>query len=150
VGVGEVVREATSEEIKSWSEDTSVEDGVVFEPLSLLVKDRMWKIIERVPVGKVITYRQLVDYTGAPPGFMRSIPANMKKWILIPGNPCHRIVDTKMMLPKNKEEVLYCADQVARLNAEGLEIDSKGRIVGDEADFKWAPTHKELFLKGAN
>ena len=158
VNISDVVRPASLEEMSPWSSSMAVPPvvgGRIFQAHEHKVAQRMVSLMSKVPSGKVVTYQQLVDYTGAPPGFMRAIPANMfKNYGKKDGNVCHRIVDTALMLPQNKKGEQYCLDQEARLEAEGVTVSTtekkkKDNVITQKSIQKevlWAPTHAELFL----
>ena len=88
--------------------------------------DRVYRIVARVPRGKVVTYGQIAAFLGHPRGArtvgwaMRSAPPRLHL-------PCHRVVNAAgTMAPGNVFG--GAAAQRKRLEAEGVTFTRGGRI----------------------
>jgi methylated-DNA-protein-cysteine methyltransferase-like protein len=96
-------------------------------------RDRVFKIVRRIPNGRVMTYGQIAailgeGYTPRTVGFVMHSAAD--------GVPWHRVVNAqgacstvRIVLPANKQQ--------AMLEHEGVEFDEQGRC--DLRRYLWQP-----------
>jgi alkylated DNA nucleotide flippase Atl1 len=90
----------------------------IFPALSDVPYERFLDFLTRVPAGKVVTYRQIIDGIGVFPGYFRALPKYLEK-ALAAGYPVHRILDSQGAL------TAHVPHQRELLSAEGvLESDS--------------------------
>ncbi len=101
-------------------------------------QEKVWAIVCRIPVGRVMTYGQIAENI-APPGEMNlgSYLAFGARWVgaamaACPDDvPWHRVINAKGMVSQRSE-----ADhQRLRLVEEGIEFDERGRI--DLSRYRW-------------
>lgn len=89
-------------------------------------QQRFYTVLAAVPAGKVITYGQLAAQAGLPNGarwagyLLRHLPTHSNL-------PWHRVINAqgKISFPEGSEAALQ---QIARLEDEGIEFRSSGRI----------------------
>ena len=93
--------------------------------------ERIYAVTERIPRGKVATYGQIARKAGIPKGARQVgyAMAALGRGEPRPEVPWHRVVNAK-------GESSVGGDQIARLKAEGIAFDERGRI--DLARFRWA------------
>ncbi|NUL82802.1 MAG: MGMT family protein [Armatimonadetes bacterium] len=102
-----------------------------FEPL--------YRIVRRIPVGRVVGYGQLGELSD-PPFSPRAVgramaycPDDVPWWRVLGGNG--------LILTYRRDPVLG-ALQIARLKDEGVPVDELRRVDMDR--FQWLPTDNEL------
>lgn len=85
---------------------------------------RVYDVVRRVPVGRVTTYGDVAMVLGAR-GIARKVGQALAA--LPTGNdvPWHRVVNAHGGVSPRPT----VAEQVARLRAEGIEVDADGRVV---------------------
>jgi methylated-DNA-protein-cysteine methyltransferase-like protein len=94
--------------------------------------ERVWKIVQRVPLGRVVTYGQLSDLVErrlTPVGIgwaIRAAPDGSIPW--------HRVVNARGGISTDAE---HPGLQRAMLEAERIFFDEDGRV--DLARFGWRP-----------
>jgi alkylated DNA nucleotide flippase Atl1 len=66
----------------------------IFPALSDIPYERFLNFLTKIPVGKVVTYRQIIDGIGVSPGYFRALPKYLEK-ALASGYPVHRILDSQ-------------------------------------------------------
>ncbi|MFN6567510.1 MAG: MGMT family protein [Dendronalium sp. ChiSLP03b] len=86
-----------------------------FPALSENVYERFLSFIKKVPSGKVVTYKQIIQAIGVDNSYMRVIPIYIKKTSLI-NYPIHRILDSKGNL------ITYIPNQKDKLESEGIKF----------------------------
>jgi methylated-DNA-protein-cysteine methyltransferase related protein len=94
--------------------------------------EKVWKIVARVPRGRVVTYgalSKMIDGRLTPVGVGWAIRAAPEDSI-----PWHRVVNGKGTISTDKE---HPGLQRAMLESEGIRFDREGRI--DLARFEWRP-----------
>lgn len=82
---------------------------------------RVIALIARIPPGKVMTYGQVAAVAGNPRGarqVSRILHSCSEKYAL----PWHRVINARFQVSLPGEE------QIARLQAEGVVFDSRGRL----------------------
>jgi methylated-DNA-protein-cysteine methyltransferase-like protein len=97
-------------------------------------RERVYEIVTRIPVGRVMTYGQIADmlgegYTARTVGFvMHSADEETTPW--------HRVINAqggcstgRVILPKDKQQRM--------LEAEGVEFNARGRC--DLGRYRWIP-----------
>ena len=107
------------------------------DPDSPGYRERVYQLVRRIPVGRVMTYGQLADilgegYTARTVGFvMHSADEN---------DPWHRVINSqgacstgRVLLPSNKQQRM--------LEAEGIVFDARGRC--DLSRYRWTPEEFE-------
>ena len=104
-------------------------------------RERVYKIVRRIPRGRVMTYGQLAvilgeGYTARPVGFVMH-GANDK-------TPWHRVINAKgacstgrVVLPHDKQQRM--------LEAEGIRFNERGRC--DLETYVWIPPEQKDVLK---
>lgn len=97
----------------------------VFPPLSEIPYERFLDFVAKIPMGKVVTYRQIVSGIGVLDGHFRAIPNYLKK-AAIAGYPVHRILDSKGFLTAHVEA------QREKLEAEGVLVAEDLSLSGDK------------------
>ncbi|MDQ3098259.1 MAG: MGMT family protein [bacterium] len=75
--------------------------------------DRLSWVTERIPAGKVVTYKQMVKLAGGASSYIRAIPGFIRRH---PDGAVHRIVDSDGGL------IGYAANQEALLIGEGIPV----------------------------
>src|SRR5262245_8404245 len=94
--------------------------------------ERVWKLVARIPRGRVATYGQLSELIGrrlTPLGIawaLRAVPEGALPW--------HRIVNASGGVSTNAE---HPGLQRKLLEAEGVVFDARGKI--DLTRFGWRP-----------
>ena len=94
--------------------------------------ERVWKIVKRIPRGRVATYGQLAEMIGhrlSPVGIgwaMRAAPEESIPW--------HRVVNSRGGISTDRE---HPGLQRAMLEAEGVAFDTGGHL--DLARVAWRP-----------
>ncbi len=96
----------------------------VFPPLSEIPYERFLDFIAKIPVGRVVTYRQIISGIGVLDGHFRALPNYLKK-AAIAGYPVHRILDSKGYLTAHVEA------QRERLEAEGVMVSDDLSLSSD-------------------
>ena len=103
-----------------------------YDPVPDRTSDRFLWVVKQIPVGKVMTYRQIVDALGVSRSHYRVLPTYMKR-VTGQAYPMHRILDSKGCLTPHVD------NQRALLECEGVEInagrDSTGWV--DVSVFGW-------------
>lgn len=99
--------------------------------------ERVRRIAERIPRGRVVTYGQLADWIEK-----RLSPVGVGWAIRAAGDsiPWHRVVNSKGSISTDRE---HPGLQRAMLEAEGIAFDADGRL--DLGRFAWRP---QRLLKG--
>lgn len=98
----------------------------------------MYRVVRRIPRGKVVTYGQLAELAGAP-GAARAAGAAMKTSPPELGLPWQRVVGSggRGLGKVNIHDPIGGAMQRAMLEAEGVRFSARGTIA--LADHGWAP-----------
>lgn len=97
----------------------SVNDQVEIEPnyfsaLSEVPYERFLALIQNIPPGKTITYKQIINSIGVDRSYYRVLPNYLKK---APDNyPKHRILDSKGRI------ISYIPQQAKQLTKEGIKV----------------------------
>ena len=96
-------------------------------------QERVFRIVRRIPAGRVMTYGQLAEllgegYTPRTVGFVMHAADDTVPW--------HRVINSqgacstgRLILPQDKQQRL--------LEAEGVEFNARGRC--DLARYRWTP-----------
>ena len=98
----------------------ALKDKVVIEPdyypaLSEIPYERFLNYVEQIPVGKVVTYKQILKCIGVDRSYFRAIPIYLKK---APANyPLHRVVDSQGRITS------HIIRQSELLEQEGVKVD---------------------------
>ncbi|WP_341530384.1 MGMT family protein [Nostoc sp. UHCC 0302] len=79
---------------------------------------RFLEFIVKVPAGKVVTYKQIIQAIGVDNSYLRAIPIYLKK-TSADDYPIHRILDSQGYLIK------YTPNQKHKLESEGIQILNK-------------------------
>ena len=101
--------------------------------------DRIYAVVRRIPAGQVATYGQIARAAGIPKGARQVgyAMAALGRGAPRPDVPWHRIVNAK-------GESSIGGEQVARLEAEGVAFDDRGRI--DLGRFGWSEFDQEMLF----
>ncbi|WP_462410276.1 MGMT family protein [Neobacillus sp. Marseille-QA0830] len=100
--------------------------------------EKVVKIIQHIPEGKVMTYGGIAKYAGSPRAarqVVRVLHSMSRKHRL----PWHRVINSKGQIAL-QDEASY-QEQLMSLEAEGVEVGLGGRI--DLGKYQWEPL--ELF-----
>jgi len=99
-----------------------------------LVRRRVWRVIQRIPRGRVATYGQIADLAGIP-GQPRRIGQALRT--VPPGAslPWHRVVSANGVLGLGRYDPSAGWEQRMRLEQEGVRFGRRGRISLQE--FGW-------------
>ena len=92
-----------------------------FDPVPDHPFDRFLWVVKQIPMGKVMTYKQILDVLGVSHSYYRVLPTYMKR---AEGYPLHRILDSKGRL------IPHVDGQRALLEREGVEVHAR-------ADNEW-------------
>lgn len=85
---------------------------------------RVYALVRRVPRGRVVTYGQVARALGAPPSAARTVGWAMRA---SPDSvPWHRVVNARGEIAQRPTTGYHA--QRARLKAEGVRFDRKGKI----------------------
>jgi alkylated DNA nucleotide flippase Atl1 len=93
-----------------------------YEPLPERPYERFRQFIAQVPVGKVVSYKQITTGMGVASSYIRAIPRYVSQSV---DATVHRIVDSDGGLIEN-----YVPGQFTRLLAEGVEVNSEADLFG--------------------
>jgi alkylated DNA nucleotide flippase Atl1 len=85
----------------------------VFPALSDLPYERFLNFLTKIPIGKVVTYKQIIICIGVSDGYFRAIPKYLQK-ALTDGYPVHRVLNSEGAL------ITHIPHQRERLEAEGI------------------------------
>ncbi|BCL37965.1 MGMT family protein [Nostoc sp. MS1] len=77
--------------------------------------ERFLDFIVKVPAGKVVTYKHILEVIGVDKSYMRAIPTYLKK-TSAQNYPIHRILDSQGYLIK------YAPNQKSQLESENIEV----------------------------
>ena len=101
--------------------------------------ERIYEVASRIPEGRVATYGQIAHLAGIPKGARQVgyAMAALGRGRPRPGVPWHRVVNAK-------GESSIGAEQIARLEAEGVVFNEKGRI--DLKAYGWSEYEQETLL----
>lgn len=105
-----------------------------FPALSEIPYERFLSFIARVPRGKVVTYRQVINAIGVSDGYFRALPKYLTK-AADAGYPAHRVVDSQGNLTP------HLSQQREKLESEKIEI------IGGEMNSVGAKVEYSVSLK---
>ena len=117
--------------MSSFEPDRAVQESAGY-------RERVYEIVERIPVGRVMTYGQIAEilgegYTPRTVGFVMHAADEEK-------SPWHRVINSqgacstgRIILPPDKQQRM--------LEAEGVEFDARGRC--DLGRYRWTPEEVE-------
>ncbi|MEH2239878.1 MAG: MGMT family protein [Nostoc sp.] len=86
-----------------------------FPALSENPYERFLSFIIKIPIGKVVTYKQIIKGMGVDNSYLRAIPTYLKKTSAA-DYPLHRILDSKGYL------IIYVNEQKNKLETEGIRV----------------------------
>jgi len=93
----------------------------IFPALSEIPYERFLNFISKIPVGKVVTYKQVVVGIGVTEGYFRAIPKYLQK-ASFSGYPVHRVLDSQGNL------IPHVNDQKEKLEAENIDVISESSL----------------------
>ncbi len=103
----------------------------VFPALSDVPYERFLALVAKIPVGKVVTYQQIIVGIGVSTGYFRAIPKYLEK-AFNDGYPVHRVLDSRGTLRQ------HVSDQRERLAGEGIQVlDRATESCVSLADYLW-------------
>lgn len=110
--------------------------------------ERFIDFIVKVPSGKVVTYKQIIEAIGVDNSYIRAIPTYLKK-TSAEDYPIHRILDSQGYLIKY---VLY---QKNKLESEGIKILNQPDLFGNSNKYfvnvdEYLYEDKTIYLTGNN
>ena len=101
-------------------------------------RERVYRLVRRIPVGRVMTYGQIAEllgegYTPRTVGFVMHAADEQR-------DPWHRVINAqgacstgRLLLPHNKQQLM--------LEAEGVVFDERGRC--ELKRYRWTPEEAE-------
>ncbi|QLE59706.1 MGMT family protein [Nostoc sp. TCL26-01] len=106
--------------------------------------ERFLNFIIKIPAGKVVTYKQIIQAIGVDNSYLRAIPIYIKK-TSADDYPIHRILDSKGYLTK------YVFNQKNKLQLEGIQILNDSDLSNSSInnfidDSKYLYQNNELYL----
>ncbi|MBD2524149.1 MGMT family protein [Nostoc sp. FACHB-133] len=84
--------------------------------------ERFLDFIIKIPSGKVVTYKQIIQAIGVDNSYIRAIPTYLKKTSAT-NYPVHRILDSKGYL------ITYVNQQKDKLETEGVKVLAEANVV---------------------
>lgn len=97
-----------------------------FPPLSEIPYQRFLELIDKIPPGKVITYKQILKSIGVDRSYYRVMPIYLKK---APASyPIHRVLNSQ------GQTISHIPQQREKLAAEGIEVSVKSTPVQNSND----------------
>jgi alkylated DNA nucleotide flippase Atl1 len=96
----------------------------IFPALSEIPYERFLDFISKIPVGKVVTYKQIVIGIGVTEGYFRAIPKYLQK-ASVSGYPVHRVLDSEGNLTP------HVKDQKEKLEAENIHVISESGLFAE-------------------
>lgn len=94
--------------------------------------EKCYKILKKVPAGKVVTYGSLARAVGSP-GAARAVGSAMNKNPYAPEVPCHRVVGSDGSMTGFADGI---DKKIKMLKAEGVEIKN-GKVDLEKFEFKF-------------
>ncbi len=88
-----------------------------FPPLSEIPYQRFLQLVNKIPPGKVITYKQVLKSIGVDRSYYRVMPLYLKK--APTGYPIHRVLNSQ------GQTISHISQHRAKLAAEGVEVSVK-------------------------
>lgn len=88
--------------------------------------ERIYRVVRRIPKGRVATYGQVARLAGIP-GHARQVGYALNALGEDSGVPWHRVINARGEISK-RSEPSYERIQRELLEAEGIRFDSSGRI----------------------
>jgi alkylated DNA nucleotide flippase Atl1 len=125
--VAHLVKSLKSIESKRGILGVAIADGVVtsgdrveiqpevFPALSDVPYERFLEFLTKIPVGKVVTYQQVIIGIGVSAGYFRAMPKYLQT-ALKEGYPVHRVLNSQGYL------TAHITNQRERLEAEGVRV----------------------------
>ncbi len=105
--------------------------------------ERFYRIVRAIPSGRVATYGQIATLAGSS-GAARQVGYALNA---LPGDgdvPWHRVINAQGRIsPRSGSD--HHVEQLARLKAEGVRVDSTGRISLDS--YRWEPADDDQILQ---
>ena len=108
----------------------------------LTTYQRIYRVIRRIPRGKVATYGQVAEIAGLE-GHARQVGYALH--VAPPGLPWHRVINSKGTISARSGSD-WGELQQNLLEAEGIEFDPQGRI--DLKKFRWRVAGSRLPVGG--
>ena len=96
--------------------------------------DRIWRLVRRIPRGRVATYGQIADLAGIPRG-ARQVGYALHALTQHSGVPWHRVLNARGAISLRSDGAPET--QRIRLEREGVRFGAGGRT--DLARFRWTP-----------
>jgi len=97
--------------------------------------ERIYRVVRRIPRGRVATYGQIAELAGAP-GHARQVGYALHALPDGTAVPWHRVVNAHgRVSPRSVTD--WTLEQRRRLEAEGIDFDDAGRL--DLARRRWRP-----------
>ncbi|NWK55344.1 MGMT family protein [Verrucomicrobiaceae bacterium N1E253] len=99
---------------------------------------RVYAALERIPLGKVTTYRELARELGC--GSAQAIGQALKRNPYAPDVPCHRVIRTDLSIGgySGQTEGAKIEKKIRLLGEEGVPFDDSGRLVDPSCLFFYA------------
>ena len=95
--------------------------------------ERIWRVVQRIPRGRVASYGQVADLAGLP-GHARLVGYALHA-ASSDRLPWHRVVDAQGRLSVARLDVSTGITQRLRLEREGVRLDRRGRV--DMVKHRW-------------
>lgn len=105
--------------------------------------DRIWRVVRRIPRGRVATYGQIAELAGIPRG-ARQVGYALHALRDHSAVPWHRVLNARGTISLRSEGAPET--QRLRLEREGVRFDSAGRT--DLERFRWRPGARRRPVRG--
>jgi len=106
----------------------------VTEPLGF--DQRVWRMVQRIPPGRLATYGQIAELIGAY-GCARQVGWSLHRLALPSHVPWHRVVNAQGRISMSLSREGSDWIQRELLLAEGIPVDAEGRL--PLARYRWLP-----------
>jgi methylated-DNA-protein-cysteine methyltransferase-like protein len=96
--------------------------------------DRIYRVVRRIPAGRVATYGQVAELAGLP-GQARQVGYAMAALDSESIVPWHRVINAQGAISTRRADPGGGVTQRIRLEREGVRFDARGRVALER--FRW-------------